>query len=215
MEQSEDVEVNELLINLYNEQKDYLTNGTMEFLIEFDYIIGDIPIDYKKDNTTITNKVDSFITVYQSEDVLYEVLMYKKLLNIFNLDAYEIDYNIELNYLKIDQRILNGIFNDLNIETLEDLHHAINYHELDSTRILSDGLLYNKVKNNIIGTDLIAKVIDEYKELFSYKELEYEVITEEITETVTNEITEQITQRINQYNRYNVKCNIKALYEYY
>lgn len=212
-----DNQVTDLFIDLYNKQKEYLVDKDLDILNEFDLYIGNTPIKYDKKD--FYSKICTYSNLEQCNEVYYTVDLFKDLIKIFNIenaDIWSIVFDIErrINYYELDKKIINEIFNELNITDLESLHRTINYYELDAPFILSDKLIYNVSDNYIEGKDLINNLIDEYKKEYAYLEILSENINEEVSDITTEYLTEKLKQQISKYNKFNVKCNIKALYRY-
>lgn len=211
-------EENATIIDIYNEQIDYLTTKDLDFLEVFDEFIGDIEIKYNPlKNPEIRNQIDVYDIINNTDEVYYTIGSYGNLLKRFNLDFYDVLFEISnlINYAKLDKKIIEKIFEDsLNVETLEDLHNKIRYYELDALRVLDSKLTYNKTNNYIEGRRLIADLLTEYKKEYEYIETLSETITNTVLEISDEYITDQIQRKIIEYNRYNVPYKIKKLYEY-
>jgi len=212
------IEENATIIDIYNEQIDYLTTKDLDFLEVFDEFIGDIKINYNPlKNPEVRNQIDVYDIINNTDEVYYIIVSYGNLLKRFNLDFYDVLFEISnlINYAKLNKKIIEKIFEDsLNVETLEDLHDKIRYYELDALRVLDSKLTYNKTNNYIEGRRLIADLLTEYKKEYEYIETLSETITNNVILIADNYITNQIQQKITEYNLYNVPTKIKSLYEY-
>lgn len=206
------IEENATIIDIYNEQIDYLTTKDLDFLEVFEEFIGDIEIKY--DIKEYYDEVSTYDNIEGGDGVFYEVSNYETLIKQFNIDIFNVVFEINIDYYALDKKIIGVIFEELNIKTLEDFHSVIRYYELDSYRILSDKLLYNKDNNTIEATDLIKELLQEFKKGYAYQEILSEETTEEVTNKVSEYLTDQLQRKITAYNRYNVPTKIKSLYEY-
>lgn len=206
------IEENATIIDIYNEQIDYLTTKDLDFLEVFEEFIGDIEIKY--DIKEYYDEVSTYDNIEGGDGVFYEVSSYETLIKQFNIDIFNVVFEINIDYYALDKKIIGVIFEELNIKTLEDFHSVIRYYELDSYRILSDKLLYNKDNNTIEATDLIKELLQEFKKEYAYLEILHEQTTQEVFNKVSEYLTDQLQRKITAYNRYNVPTKIKSLYEY-
>lgn len=206
------IEENATIIDIYNEQIDSLTTKDLDFLEVFEEFIGDIEIKY--DIKEYYDEVSTYDNIEGGDGVFYEVSSYETLIKQFNIDIFNVVFEINIDYYALDKKIIGVIFEELNIKTLEDFHSVIRYYELDSYRILSDKLLYNKDNNTIEATDLIKELLQEFKKEYAYLEILHEQTTQEVFNKVSEYLTDQLQRKITAYNRYNVPTKIKSLYEY-